>query len=1338
MNSKYCNYPCRIIPIILCIVGIFGIFPVLAPAQKAVIESVNPWQFAHLTEADGLASKFVTDICQDDAGFWWLATDNGLQRFDGKHFVTFLHDPEDPGSLPADRVNALFFDEKKRLWIATSGGMCRYNPVSGRFDQTQANGKPVSAGFPSRFLYDGQGGFWFGTTAVNGLYRYLPEADAWENVPVSDNELMYGNLCADKQSGDLWFLFKTGVGVLERASGTVKHTALHPNAHPVFKRIGLPRVVCTDSRNNLWFLHKPNGPHHNELLRVQARNSPVVALPGEIKGNRIRLLEDRRRRVWFFSDFWPEFGYFDSQTGTKHQFYCVPDVKNNPEMEMEGLNAVFEDREGNFWLATSTGVYTFHPDRQVFHAVQGLLDPQQKVTPLRTTISFFESARQEIWMGTYFGGSVVFSSELQLRRQYANPPSPPGTEDLESNDNYNCVWAFQEDRQGRIWAGGQLGTLQLFSPEGRLLQRWRMDSPYRTTIRTLMRGSGSDTLFLAAHRGLVGAIPPDGRVSFFKPETEHLMTLPGLPDSDSLIWMRFKNSIARFNCREGRFDLYAQPPGEVNPIMDISYWDDTTLLVCGSSLFLFDKNRRSFKRLSLPVRNATRAIRDAAGVVWLCSRQGFARWNPANNQIVWYNRNDGLPETDFGMQRAACQLKDGRILISTGKFGFFWFHPDSIAALPHPPDVVILGARAPGRTIRVHGPHRQLEFAHDDNFITVDYACLTWLQQPGLRFRYRLLGQSEEWIDNGAERRVSLNGIAPGNYTLQIQAINREGLASRNITAFRIRVRPPWWAGAWALACYTALLALGSWILYRRLLRRKLEQAEIRKIRELEAFKSRFFANITHEFRTPLTILSGAADLIAQNPREELEKGLGIIRANTRRMLQLVNQLLDLAKLESGFLPLHIQRADLAGFLRYLAECYQSLATTRAISLQFESSVPELQLDFDEERLRQILDNLLSNALKFTPAGGRVTVLLDRPDDPPRARIRVQDTGSGIEEDKLPLIFDRFYQADTPAARTGEGTGIGLALARELARSMNGDLFAANAAGQGAIFTLEFPLPPRENAEMDVRQASLPPARPAGQRPEVLVVEDNPDIVRYLIAILSPTYDVQAASDGAAGLREALARVPDLIISDVMMPGMDGFALTAALKTDIRTSHIPVILLTAKAGLDNKLQGLERGADAYLEKPFVKEELLAVARQMVQSRILLRQHYMASVGLAEPPAAAVPPRLSEQENAFLRAAVAAVENRISDPAYSVEQLCADLLMSHSNLHRKLKAVADLSPTLFIRQIRLQRAKALLLEQPEMPVYAVADACGFEDSAYFIRVFRQEFDTTPANWRASHT
>jgi ligand-binding sensor domain-containing protein len=193
-----------------------------------------------------------------------------------------------------------------------------------------------------------------------------------------------------------------------------------------------------------------------------------------------------------------------------------------------------------------------------------------------------------------------------------------------------------------------------------------MDPPYRTTIWTLMRSSGSDTLFLAAQRGLVGAIPPDGRVSFFKPETKHLMTLPGLPDSDSLIWMRFKNSLARFNCREGRFDLYAQPPGEVNPIMDISHWDDTTLLVCGSSLFLFDKNRQSFKRLSLPVRNATRAIRDAAGVVWLCSRQGFARWNPANNQIVWYNPNDGLPETDFGMQHPRLHRRIRVFLVSSG------------------------------------------------------------------------------------------------------------------------------------------------------------------------------------------------------------------------------------------------------------------------------------------------------------------------------------------------------------------------------------------------------------------------------------------------------------------------------------------------------------------------------------------------------------------------------------------------------------------------------------------------------------------------------------------------
>lgn len=1276
-------------------------------------------------------------MVQDSAGFWWLATQNGLQRFDGKHFTTFTHNPDDPGSLPSDCVNALWIDGKHRLWVATMMGVCRYDAVSGKFVSVPGEAGSIKAGYPTMFFRDSLGGFWLATTGPGGLYRYTPEKDSWRRVPGMENTKVIANILVEPESGNLWFFYKTGLGLLELATGKVWLSGKHPEKHPLLRQVQYPHSFYLDTKNKLWIAYSPSGSSaQRHLLTFDLKGDTTVRVNHTFKSN-VRFKEDARSRLWFFEDGCSEFGYFDVQTGTKYLFKYVSGKQNTPAFE--DISKIYQDREDNLWLLTNAGLYVFNPDRQHIRSCEALVDAQGRTALIPGGVGFYETARGEIWVSTYFGGIIVFDQNFRPLRRYLVPKSPPGTPDLEKEDNFNAVWSIAEDARGRIWCVGQLGTLQIFEPDGKLLRKWRLERPLRNTFRSLVRDA-TNNFWTGTQRGWLGKInPEDGRISFFEraPNSSPVHSLTA--DRNRQIWFGQNEKIFRFDSRTNQFDPVLEAPGMQADITGFIPWNDSTLLAYGNLLYFFDKNRLAYRRSGalkdLPLRNALAAVSDHAGTVWFATREGFAGWHIADNRISRYHPQDGLPETQFDVGQTPYRLKDGRILFPTNKNGFYYFHPDSLSRQSPPPDVTITRIAASGRVLQPDAG--EYACAHDENFITVAYACLSWHQQPGLRFRYRLLGQSDEWIDNHGERRITLYGMAPGTYKLEIQAINRFGLPSQGITALQIRVRPPWWASVWAFAGYALLLAVGGRLLYRYLLHRRLEQAEIRRIRELEAFKSRFFENITHEFRTPLTILNGAADQIAENPEAELSKGLDTIRANSNRMLALVNQLLDLSKLDSGYLRLDVQRAELVAFLHYLCDSYQSLAKTRDIRLQFQCALPALYADFDAERLRQIVDNLLSNALKFTPAGGSVTLALEQIADPPRARIRVTDTGIGIEKDALPHLFERFYQGDYPSGRESNGTGIGLSLARELARLMRGDLYAAGEPGQGAEFTLELPLQPAPEAPASIPDHAPRRSEPEadGSRPTLLIVEDNPEVSKYLFAILSGAYDTSIATDGLAGLQEALAHTPDLIISDVMMPGMDGFALTDALKTDLRTSHIPIILLTAKAGLENKLQGIGRGADAYLEKPFAKDELLAVARQLVQSRILLRRHYLAAVGLAEEPAA-VPPRLPEQENAFLRAVAAAIEQHLSDPAYSVEQLSADLLMSQSNLHRKIKAVSGLSPTLFIRRIRLQRAKAMLVEQPDLAVYVVAAACGFDDPAYFSRIFRQEFKMTPAAWRAA--
>lgn len=1325
--------------------GLFNLFavlwllnPVLLPAQRH--NAVNPWQFTYLTKADGLASSNVVDMVQDSLGFWWFATDNGLQRFDGKKFVTYHHSPEDPLSVPADNISALHIDQENRLWLATTAGISRYSKKTGSFIPVTTERGPVKVGATSVFMRDSRGELWFCTSRQGGLFRYDTKADRWIPMGVHEYTTTTGKLCEDRLTGNIWFVTVSGMGYYERSTGRVWNAVQHPGIHPLF-RIGHPRSVYVDSHNRMWFTG--SGLNNEKKWRCfDFSTNSINSYSSQIESDNTVFCEDKENRLWYFSDYWFEFGYINTQNGEDYRFLNVAGNKNNPVMEFEGVRRCVIDREFNIWILAINGIYVFNPDRQHLKAYTGQWNQGKQAVPYESVLNLFETARGEIWMNTYFGGARVFDQSLNALRDYWHVKSPSDTPNDTKNENFNAVWSVVEDRQGNIWACGQHGTLQQFTPEGKQIRKWRPEEFDLKTIRVAKRGHDGVLWFGTQHGRLFRFHPDTGRIiQINTPGDERFQHVTDLlTDENGMVWMVREGRLYGYDPRKERFTVlpeHFQSAG--SEFHGLIPWNDSTLLVYGSFLYFFNKNNSTFSRTdkleALPVRNVSLAVQDKNGSVWFGSREGFARWDTATSQLVWYSLTDGLPETDFSVGHAACQLKDGRLLVSTGQGGFFCFHPDSLLQRRPPPDVIITGARAQEREILVGSTTRELEFEHNDNFITISYACPTWLQQPGLRYRYRFDNNSDEWLDNGSENQIVFNGLAPGRYTLQIQAVNREGIPSPNITTLELCVHPPWWRSTIAVVSYTVLIGLAGYRLNRYSLRRKLEQAEARRIRELEAFKSKFYANITHELRTPLTVIEGSADMISRNPEGYLEEGLKTIRRNAGKMLALVNQLLDMSKLESDYLRLNMIQADLVNFLQYLSESYHAPAYIKGIDFRFETDIPELMTDFDEEWLRLILDNLLSNAMKFTMPGGRVVLSLAYDSAHNRALVSVRDTGIGISETDVPRIFERYYRSDDPSVQQTGGSGIGLALARELVRLMQGELSVKSQQGQGSEFTLELPVARHLPADEKLPVGEvLSPEEPAesDRRPEVLVVEDNEDVIRYLVSLLSKDYRIRTARNGQEGLRESAKFVPDLVVSDVMMPGMDGLAMTSALKNDITTSHIPVILLTAKAGLENRLEGYEQGADAYLEKPFSKDELLAVAGQLIQNRINLQRHYLASAGLAEEPVETA--ENTGVENAFLSRVAGIVEQHLGAPQFGVDQLCGEILMSNSQLNRKLKSLSGLSSGQFIRRVRLNHARKLLLEKPDEPIYSVALECGFYDPAYFIRVFRKEYHITPAEWR----
>jgi signal transduction histidine kinase/DNA-binding response OmpR family regulator len=673
----------------------------------------------------------------------------------------------------------------------------------------------------------------------------------------------------------------------------------------------------------------------------------------------------------------------------------------------------------------------------------------------------------------------------------------------------------------------------------------------------------------------------------------------------------------------------------------------------------------------------------------------------------------------------------------------------------------------PGEGAKRAGAAAVLEYSA--NTLRFEFAAPCYEDESANRFQYFLEGFDREWSDWRYETQKDYTNLPPGSYRFQVRARNiYEQPGSEAVYSFRIM--PPWYRTWWAYACYFLLLT-GFLSLVRKYelnrIRRKdqqeLEHIEYEKLKELDSMKSRFFANISHEFRTPLTLILGPIEnMISKMTEPGDRRKLKMMRRHAHHLLQLINQLLDLSKLESGKMHLQATCQDVIPVLRGIISAFQSMAEKKKIDLQFHSEVEKLELYFDQDKYEKIFYNLLSNAVKFTPEGGKVSLTLGivppsnfhlaKGEEREVVQITVKDTGIGIPEDKLPHIFDRFYQIESDGTRDFEGTGIGLSLAKELVELHHGAIEVRSQAGWGTEAIVQLPLgrahlqdeemvettaaAPADTAPLMPVESDKVEEAPQGsdmlaevleqsEEPEiVLVVEDNVDMRSYTRQYLAQNYQVIEAQNGREGVDKAMETIPDLVISDIMMPVMDGYALCNALKSDEKTCHIPVILLTAKAAQEEKLKGLETGADDYLVKPFEPQELLARTKNLIELRQKLREKFSSSRFPDLTPAVQ-----NKLDQVFLKRVQKIIEENLEDEAFGVEELAQKLRLSRTQLHRKLSALSNRPASLFIRSVRLYHA-GKMLEENEFTVNEVAYSVGFSSHAYFSKCFREEFGCTP--------
>jgi signal transduction histidine kinase/DNA-binding response OmpR family regulator len=653
-----------------------------------------------------------------------------------------------------------------------------------------------------------------------------------------------------------------------------------------------------------------------------------------------------------------------------------------------------------------------------------------------------------------------------------------------------------------------------------------------------------------------------------------------------------------------------------------------------------------------------------------------------------------------------------------------------------------------------------------------------------------LEGLESDWVETETRRFVRYTALPPGDYTFRVRAASAREEWPQQELAIAVSIAPPWWQTAWAYAAYVLLICGVLFSVYRLRMRdlRLRQRAEIEHLQaehlsEVDRLKSRFFANISHEFRTPLTLILGPIRKWQEQASDEAQRrDLAMAERNAHRLMQLINQLLDLSKLDAGAMKLKAASRNIVPLVKGIANSFESSAGMRDITLAVRADRDVIKVWCDGDMIEKVLSNLISNAFKFTPAGGTVSVSvraqLSNPDQGPRTdsspssgdgslspsgavEIVVSDTGIGIPPDEMARVFDRFYQVDASQTREHEGSGIGLALVKELVDLHHGTISVQSEVGKGTSFTFRLPLGRAHLKEEEILEAAagepptasvsvpdlagLAPAEDPttvtrsgaqrsqaptndGRRPTVLVIEDNTDVRGYIQGYLQREYEVLEARDGAEGIERALEAVPDLVISDVMMPKKDGYEVCRALKLDERTNHVPLILLTAKAGVENKIEGLEIGADDYVVKPFEPKELLARARNLITLRRSLREKFTTAVPL-RPGEIAVP----SMGEAFLERVRASVERHIGEEGFSVEDLSKDVGLSRSQVLRKLTELTGMSVRDFIRYIRLHRAMDLL-KQGAGTVSEIAYIVGFSSPAHFTKCFHELFGTVPSEVR----
>lgn len=1329
------------------------------------ISATSKINFEIFSTEDGLPNSRVQCTYQDKKGWIWIGTNQGLSRFDGYKFRNFVPDPTDSSSINGDLVRVIKEDKHGNLLIGTEkGGLNIFDREKERFyhpleNQPEYRNKTISINDISE---DKNGLYWMGADSnilVLDTTGNIKTLTPNHTKPEANFEGSFVSALEFDNYGNLWVGTNTGLYLYNPLNNEMKTFNL---PYEIRGNEDIQEIY-RDEEGLIWI-----GTYYSGLFLINPKNKSIQKIILESGDNRSKTV--RAISQGFYGEYWIGtrgglYKYSKSKGVTDKYTHSLEEPQS---LSDNSILSIFLDSKWETWIGTRSGLNLLAKGKEVFHNY--IAAPEEK-NYLNSGIIYalWTDNEENIWIGTEDGGINIYNPKNKTYEYLM------ADENDKNSISTNCIKAFLDDKKGNLWVGTFLGGIDIINLKTRKISHFKHEPD---NFKSLSDNNVWD--FAMNKDGEIWVATTNG-ISKFNSKTNTFEYYPELIDNQQALWIEF----------DSNNNLWAGSPDEVIvynknkkttkrfPEHSRSMYEDSKNRIW---IATNDKGIAIYSPFTGPVtyydendglvhNQALCILEDNENYLWISTINGLTKLDTEKNYFQNFSNKDGLSNNQF-CYGAAYKTKSGNLLFGSVS-GFNMFNPNEIISVDENVPMVFTDFKILYQSVEIGDDKKSilqksisetdhLILNYNENIFSLEFAALNYVNSNKNMYTYMLEGFNDEWNTPSNDRVATYTNLNAGDYVLHVKRFIPGYPIKNNELQLNITVLPPFWKTWWflSLVILTIIFLIYSLVLFfinREKIKGQLvvERLNARKLHELDMLKLEFFTNISHEIRTPLTLILGPLNKIRNNEvsKEEINDNLDLVYRNANTLDKLISQLLDFRKLQTGFLKLNLTETDIVEFIRNLVYSFNDFAAEKKINLKFNTVNKHLIAVFDQDKVKKIINNLLSNALKYTAPGGSVSVFISlvfnheekntKPNEQDKQyiEITVKDTGRGIPQQNIGKVFNRFFQSKEEDGETG--TGIGLALVKELVKLHKGEIFVTSKTGVGSKFTIRIPYIPnlqlhRNEIEVAPEESQSYPIPADYEYDEnnvisdekiMLVIEDNVDVRHFISSHFKSTYRVLTAKNGQEGWEIALKTIPDIVISDILMPVMNGYQLCKRIKSDERTSHIPVILLTAMHSKENEIKGLTTGADDYITKPFDLSVLQAKVENILSIRESLKQKYTGTV-ILEPKNV----EITSQDEKFLQRAIQIVEENISDNKLGIEEFSKMVGLSRMQLYRKIQALTDMTVKEFIRHIRLKRAAQLLL-QHKMNISEVAYEVGFIDLTYFRKCFKREFGMSAKEYMA---